>query len=573
MKKKMLGLILGAAVFALAGCGGSGDTGAAEAAASTEETAPEAEEAATEEAQAAAEEDIPLTDEDNSDYPEDFVQNQSGVLKFKDYDEIISYLKPGQGYAYVKLDGAADDVLLITEQVFEADKTAGEASVYGIRDGVPMFMGVVTGNGSAYPIRYADGKLYGGDNHRIDTFFLVPDSMTTMQKDYVDDGVNDGSNQFSGFLRKEPVFDKDEDFTGGQKEFDALIAEREAVPAVTFTIVDGDASAAEGSITPPAVKALETYASVLSGLPEDSCYGLADLSDNYDALLVTKKESTYDDGEGNRLAGEATVYGLDKDGKPVELGTIASGGTAYPISVYEKKLITGNHRQVMTSYIDEAKSELVTDTDESEAAFDIWEKATEVVFFSVPGEGTQGSEASTADGKLPPYEYPGPEQFYYVVYKYVIDEFGKGYEKSDVSIPCILEAYVDESNKDDILFYGDFWVFNYDLEGDTLMNKSGGSYPGVMHLKNTEDGYAVTKVDVVEDGSRWDKSAKEIFGKHYDECMKLISDDKLREQTRAQIIANYVAANNLSITQYKDYGWDPVKLPEQNIDSFYSDLD
>ena len=395
MKKKMLGLILGAAIFALAGCGGSADTGAAapdaQAAAPAEEAPPAAEEAVTEEAateaatETANEEDIPLTDEDDSDYPEDFIQDQSGVLKFKDYDEIISYLKPDQGYAYVKLDGADNDVLLITEQVFLADKTAGEASVYGMRDGVPMFMGVVTGNGSSFPIRYAEGKLYGGDNHRIDTLFIVPDTMTIMQKDYVDDGVNDGSNKFSGFLRKEPVFDKDENFTGGQKEFDALVAERDAVPVVTFTVIEGDAEdpGTESNITPPVEKALETYSSVLSDLPEGSCYGLADISDDFDALLVTKKENTYDDGEGNMLASDATVYGLDKDGKVKELGTVSSGGTAYPISVFEKKIITGNHSQVMSSYIDEAKSELVTDTDESEAAFDVWEKTSEVFFFPV----------------------------------------------------------------------------------------------------------------------------------------------------------------------------------------------
>jgi len=55
--------------------------------------------------------------------------------------------------------------------------------------------------------------------------------------------------------------------------------------------------------------------------------------------------------------------------------------------------------------------------------------------------------------------------------------------------------------------------------------------------------------------------------------MKAHSDQELADKTRAQIIANYVAANNLSITQYKDFGWDPVTLPEENIDNFYSALD
>ena len=54
--------------------------------------------------------------------------------------------------------------------------------------------------------------------------------------------------------------------------------------------------------------------------------------------------------------------------------------------------------------------------------------------------------------------------------------------------------------------------------------------------------------------------------------MKVYSDGEKQDEIRAQIIANYVAANKLSITQFKDYGWDPVKLPEENIDSFYSQL-
>ena len=187
-------------------------------------------------------------------------------------------------------------------------------------------------------------------------------------------------------------------------------------------------------------------------------------------------------------------------------------------------------------------------------------------------EAQSSDDSSKAAGKLPAYEYPGPEQFYYVVYKYVVDECGKWFEDGEVIIPCIQEVYLDDSNKDDILMYGDFEVYRYDLEGDTLMCRSGGSFPGVIHIKYDDGDYTVTKMEVLEDGSKSDQSAKKIFGKHYDECMKVISDEKLREKTRAQIIANYVAANNLDITQYQDYGWDPVKLPEENIDSFYSVL-
>ena len=178
--------------------------------------------------------------------------------------------------------------------------------------------------------------------------------------------------------------------------------------------------------------------------------------------------------------------------------------------------------------------------------------------------------AGGSSAALPPYEYPGPELFYYNLYKYLTDELSKDYEPADVSIPNVLIVETDMSNRDDIRVYGDFWIYNYKLEGDTLMMESGGSYPGVIHLNND---FEVTGFDKVEDGSNWDPSAKKLFGKHYDGLLKLMDNSEQNEATRMQIIANYVAANNLKITKVQDYGWDPVELPPENIDNFYSKLD
>ncbi|MBQ3785905.1 MAG: hypothetical protein II799_01380, partial [Lachnospiraceae bacterium] len=121
--------------------------------------------------------------------------------------------------------------------------------------------------------------------------------------------------------------------------------------------------------------------------------------------------------------------------------------------------------------------------------------------------------------------------------------------------------------------YGCFGIWNYDQNGDVLECVSGGAYPGLIHVKKLEDGgYEVTGMDVVEDGSNFTPSAKKIFGDHYDDFVKVEADADEREKVRAQIVANYVAANDLNFTSIKDYGWDPVTLPEENIDNFYSDL-
>ena len=190
-------------------------------------------------------------------------------------------------------------------------------------------------------------------------------------------------------------------------------------------------------------------------------------------------------------------------------------------------------------------------------------------------EVSGAEEPGASSASLPAYEYPGPEAFYYDMYKFIIDEFSGDYEKAEVCIPCVQIVAEEMEDPEDNRVYGIFSVFNYNLNGDILECVSGGVYPGVIHVKqDMENGdYVFTKAEIVEDGTNYTESAKKIFGDHYDDFEKLSADDKAEEQTRAQIIANYVAANNLKISAYQDYGWDPVTLPEENIDSFYSILD
>ncbi|QFJ55953.1 hypothetical protein [Pseudobutyrivibrio xylanivorans] len=191
-----------------------------------------------------------------------------------------------------------------------------------------------------------------------------------------------------------------------------------------------------------------------------------------------------------------------------------------------------------------------------------------------PTEAETETEAESQSANLPAYEYPGPEYFYTVVYQYLIDEFGANYEQADVCIPCPIIIAEDYDDKEDIKLWGNFWIYNYELNGDTLEAVSGGSYPGCLHIKmDNEANYVVSEFEAVGDGADYEPTAKKIFGKYYEDLVKSGENTEENEALRAQIISNYVFANNLSIKAYKDYGWDPVSLPEQNIDSFYSQLD
>ena len=144
--------------------------------------------------------------------------------------------------------------------------------------------------------------------------------------------------------------------------------------------------------------------------------------------------------------------------------------------------------------------------------------------------------------------------------RYLVNEFGKQYAEGEHCVPFHNIVAVDEHNAEDILVWGDFWVFNYNQVGDTLKCVSGGSHPGLMHIRQTENGYEVISFDQVEDGSRYLPTAKKIFGDKYDAFQSINSDEKKREMLRAEGLSKYVKEQGLSATMYQDYGWPATKL-------------
>lgn len=162
------------------------------------------------------------------------------------------------------------------------------------------------------------------------------------------------------------------------------------------------------------------------------------------------------------------------------------------------------------------------------------------------------------------YGYIGDDPEVLAVYEYLTNEVAPLYDdgaENIVSVPVV--QIIDQSKGDngETLISGDFWIFNYEIDGDILKMVSGGAHPGRMHV--AEDGEIITVVsfDPVEDGGNLEPSAKEIFGDKYEEFMAVSSDDKTREAERAATLANFVKANSLKVTKYQDYGQDPVDIP------------
>ena len=144
--------------------------------------------------------------------------------------------------------------------------------------------------------------------------------------------------------------------------------------------------------------------------------------------------------------------------------------------------------------------------------------------------------------------------------RYLTDSIGSKYAKGEHCVPIHSIVRVDERNSEDILVWGDFWVFNYNQSGDTLKCVSGGSHPGLMHIRQTEKGFEVTAFDQVEDGSSYLPTAKKIFGDKFDAFKAINSDEKARERLRAEGLATYAKKNGLAVTLYQDYGWPAKKL-------------
>ncbi len=146
--------------------------------------------------------------------------------------------------------------------------------------------------------------------------------------------------------------------------------------------------------------------------------------------------------------------------------------------------------------------------------------------------------------------------------KYLTETIAVDYAPAEITIPFHTYMSVDDSNPEDIVVLGDYWVFNYDQCGDTLKTVSGGSHAGMMHIRPTSDGhFEIVSFDQVQDGSDSEPSAKRIFGDKYPQFHAANSNGDKREEIRKEVIANYVQAHNLPVKVYKDYGWPAVPIP------------
>ena len=183
------------------------------------------------------------------------------------------------------------------------------------------------------------------------------------------------------------------------------------------------------------------------------------------------------------------------------------------------------------------------------------------------GNTNVNAEKAASTDSVDAVEMMGSFPFLPAINQYLVDSIGSQYAPGEICIPCPTIVACDQAETDSaMLVYGDFWVYNFNVVGDTLKTVSGGDHPGLMRVKQNEKGeFEVLSFEQVEDGHGNEASAKRIFGDMYEAFHGINSDEATREEARSVAIGWYVKTHNLPVKFYQDYGWPAHEIPVKHM--------
>lgn len=205
--------------------------------------------------------------------------------------------------------------------------------------------------------------------------------------------------------------------------------------------------------------------------------------------------------------------------------------------------------------------EIVSDTDQ--------DSSTE----GTSDEQSQGTESEVADDStdgLPPYQYFGDDKIEAAIAAFMANTGSDGYyaEEGSVAIPAPVIFQSETMGDGRVKVYGNFWVFTYVPDGNTLSCISGGEALGIIYLEKSGDDYLVCDAEFAGDGSQYAEDIKRFCnGNKSLEDQYFSSNDAGKNPVRSiriKYIFDYLAGNGLDqkYDSYQDYGWDPVYLSE-----------
>lgn len=181
---------------------------------------------------------------DSSFMPGSFVEEAAGKNNFESFDELLSFLKKGQGYAYIEIEGFDGKLLAVTDATYddtEGHQAAMDVTFYGEYDGQICFIGNAFSSGTAYPVR-CDGKaIYSAGNHEFQSEIMGEDGRALIVKEYMHvDYDENGKASYSGFIREDNSYESQpvpEDPAEAEKLFGSLFEGLEDKPVIDFTVV------------------------------------------------------------------------------------------------------------------------------------------------------------------------------------------------------------------------------------------------------------------------------------------------------------------------------------------------
>lgn len=148
------------------------------------------------------------------------------------------------------------------------------------------------------------------------------------------------------------------------------------------------------------------------------------------------------------------------------------------------------------------------------------------------------------------HAYDGYDNLWAAAYNQLTFREGEAVTPENVLIPYVSIVDVDDSNPEDVLVYGDYYISEFEGSGDTLTCVSSSHIPGVIHMRRIGEGDASDYESLSMDKGLTDDEVKDIFGQYYDHYLTLSSDPQAVDSGIAANIADYVKANGLSFTKY-----------------------
>lgn len=123
----------------------------------------------------------------------------------------------------------------------------------------------------------------------------------------------------------------------------------------------------------------------------------------------------------------------------------------------------------------------------------------------------------------------------------------------------------DMSDMDDVKVYAAYNLDGFNVEDKTLKTEAGESIMCLVHMGIDKDGVVtVGDIEIPTDGASQQEDLLKICGNDKELADKMSAACDFSEGSGAELrkaaVKAYVEANNLDVTAFQDYGWDPIEL-------------